>query len=168
MLWERYFVIWGITRATLGSEISLQNDVCRHTECKITKKAEDFSTEKRHKVWTGCVAGWLWFNVIFSDISDSDGTVVEFRNLDLLPGTERHGQLGYLGCRTYPVMGTGTSEDPLVIKRPIRGYFENRTRNSRSAVQPTTSTPMRWATKYRKNLVGSSSANVVLIYNWIS
>ena len=44
------------------------------------------------------LVGWLWYNVTFSGISAiySDGTGVKFPNLDLLPGTQRHGKLGGL------------------------------------------------------------------------
>ena len=54
----------------------------------------------------------------------SDGTVVQFPNLDLLPETQRHGQLGSLVCQAYPGMGTGTSEDVfylLAIRGPTSG-----------------------------------------------
>ena len=54
----------------------------------------------------------------------SDGTDVQFPNFDLLPGTQRHGQLGSLACRAYLDTGTGTSEDVfylLAIRGPSRG-----------------------------------------------
>ena len=41
----------------------------------------------------------------------SDGTVVQFPNLDLLPGTQRHGQLGVFTVPSLPDTGTGMSED---------------------------------------------------------
>ena len=54
----------------------------------------------------------------------SDGTVVQFSNLDLLPGTQCHGQLGVLSVLSLPNMGTRTSEDVfnlLAIRRPTHG-----------------------------------------------
>ena len=49
----------------------------------------------------------------------SDGTIVQFPNFDLLPGTQCHGQLGSLACRAYPDTGTGTalpSEGPHAVR----------------------------------------------------
>ena len=54
----------------------------------------------------------------------SDGTDVQFSNFDLLPGTQRHGQLGVLNVQSLPQHGTGTSEDVfylLAISGPTRG-----------------------------------------------
>ena len=48
---------------------------------------------------------------------------MQFPNLDLLPGTQRHGQLGSLACRASPDTGIGTSEDVfnlLAIRGPTR------------------------------------------------
>ena len=51
--------------------------------------------------------GWLWFYITFSDISAiySDGTVVQFQNLGMLPGTQHHGQLGVLHVPSVPRHG---------------------------------------------------------------
>ena len=54
----------------------------------------------------------------------SDGTVVQFRNLDLLPGTQCHGQLGVFSVQSLPDTSTGTPEDVfnlLAIRLPTRG-----------------------------------------------
>ena len=83
--------------------------------------------------------GWLvgWLVVVLMSHSAifqlySDGTVVQFPNFDLLPGTQRHGQLGVFSVRAYPDTGTGTSKDVfylLSIRGPTRGevrvYWES-------------------------------------------
>ena len=54
--------------------------------------------------------GWLWFYVTFSFFQlYCDGTVVQFSNLDLLPGTQRHGQLEArsLACRATQTRAPG-------------------------------------------------------------
>ena len=54
----------------------------------------------------------------------SDETVVQFPNFDLLPGTQRHGQLRVFSVPNLPDTGTGTSEDVfniLAIRGPTRG-----------------------------------------------
>ena len=66
-------------------------------------------------VWLGLVyCGLKSYSAIFQLYSD--GTVVQFLNLDLLPGTHRHGQLGVFSMHvlSLPQHGPWTSED--VIK----------------------------------------------------
>ena len=75
------------------------------------------------------LVGWLvgWGSTSHSAIFQlySNRTVVKFHNLDLLPGTQSHGQLGVSSVPSlYPDTGTGTSEDVfnlLAIKGPTRG-----------------------------------------------
>ena len=52
------------------------------------------------------------------------GQLSSFPNFDLLPGTQRHGQLGVFSVPSLPRPGTGTSEDVfnlLAIRGPTRG-----------------------------------------------
>ena len=51
----------------------------------------------------------------------SDGTDIKFTNFDLLPGTQRHGQLGSLACRAYSDTGTGTSENVFYLLATRKG-----------------------------------------------
>ena len=54
----------------------------------------------------------------------SDETVVQFPNLDLLPGTKRHGQLVVLSVPSQHDTGTGKSEDVfyvLAVRGPTCG-----------------------------------------------
>ena len=54
----------------------------------------------------------------------SDGTVVQFPNLDPCRAPNAKGNWGSLACRAYPDTGTGTSEDAfnlLAIREPTRG-----------------------------------------------
>ena len=80
----------------------------------------------------------------------SDGTVVQFPNFDLLPGTQRHGQLVVFGVPSLP--RHGHRDVKRCLKPPCHqsahtqwGYAGNRTRIFRSTVQPATSTPPRQA-----------------------
>ena len=50
------------------------------------------------KNWFGC--GLMSHSAIFQLYSD--GTVVQFLNFDLLPGTQRHGQLEVLSVLSLP------------------------------------------------------------------
>ena len=121
----------------------------------------DYNLEWGHNYWPHQL--WPWPRIIYmtlligcgltyvtltwlSDIQlhvYSDGTVVQFPNLDLLPGTQRHGQLGSLACRAYPDTGTRTSQDVfnlLAIRGPT-GCEGMLGIEPRSAVQPATSMP---------------------------
>ena len=54
----------------------------------------------------------------------SDGTVVQFPNLDLLPGTERHGQLRVFSVSSLPRHGHLEVQDVfylLAIRGPTHG-----------------------------------------------
>ena len=54
----------------------------------------------------------------------SDGTVVQLLNLDLLPGTQHHVQLGIFSVPSHPNTGTGSFEDVvnrLAIRDPTSG-----------------------------------------------
>ena len=53
----------------------------------------------------------------------SHGKVVKLPNLDLLPGTQCHGQLGSYACRAYPDTETRSTEDVfflLAVRGPTR------------------------------------------------
>ena len=58
--------------------------------------------------FVGIQIRWFFF-AIFQLYSD--GTVVQFPNLDLLPSTQCHGQLGFFSMRACSDNGTRTSED---------------------------------------------------------
>ena len=80
----------------------------------------------------------------------SDGTVVQFPSFDLLPGTQRHGQLGVFSVPSLPRHGHRDVRRRLkrLCHQRARmrwGYAGNRTRNFRSKVQPATSMPPRRA-----------------------
>ena len=78
----------------------------------------------------------------------SDGTVVQFQNFDLLPGTQLHGQLGVLAWQVYPDAGTGRSEDVfniLAIRGPTRG--EGMRGIEPGSSDPATSMPLRRTNK---------------------
>ena len=51
----------------------------------------------------------------------NDGTVVKFPNFDLLPGTQRHGQLGVYSVLSLPRQGHRDVFNLLAIRRPTRG-----------------------------------------------
>ena len=75
----------------------------------------------------------------------SDGTVVQFPNFDLLPGTQRHGQLGVFSVPSLPQHGhrdvRRRLKPPCHQRAHTRwGYAGNRTRIFRSTVQPATLT----------------------------
>ena len=66
----------------------------------------------------------------------SDGTI---RNFVLLPGTQRHGQLGSLTCRVDPDTGTFFYLPPCHQRAHTRwGYADDRTRIVWSTFQPAT------------------------------
>ena len=65
----------------------------------------------------------LWFNVTVSVISVtvySDGTVVQFQNLDLLPDTQRNGQLGVFSV-LRPTRALGRPKTSLT-SLPLEGH----------------------------------------------
>ena len=83
--------------------------------------------------WGGC---WFVVYIVVVDVDcgltsnsaifqlNSDGTDVQFRNFDLLPGTHAMDSKGSLACRAYLNTGTGTSEDVFylfAIRGPTRG-----------------------------------------------
>ena len=75
----------------------------------------------------------------------SNGTVVQFPNFDLLPGTQRHGQLGVFSVLSLPQHGhrgvRRRLKPPCHQRAHTRwGYAGNRTRIFRSTVQPATLT----------------------------
>ena len=89
----------------------------------------------------------------------SDGTVVQVPIFDLLPGTQRHGQLGVFSVSSLPRHGHRDARRrllPLCHQRAHTrwGYAGNRTRIVRSTVQPATSTPPRRA-GIQQDLTGS-------------
>ena len=65
----------------------------------------------------GC--GLLSHSVIFQLYSD--GTVVQFQNLDLLPGTQHHGQLGVFSVPSLPRHGQRDVCNLLAIRGPTCG-----------------------------------------------
>ena len=74
-----------------------------------------------------------------------DGTVVQFPNFDLLPGTQRHGQLGVFSVPSLPQHGhrdvRRRLKPPCHQRAHTRwGYAGNRTRIFWSTVQPATLT----------------------------
>ena len=80
----------------------------------------------------------------------SNETVVQFPNFDLLPGTQRHGQLGVFSVPSLPRHGHLNVRRRLLPPCHQRAHTRwgnagNRTRILRSTVQPATSAPPRRA-----------------------
>ena len=106
-------------------------------------------SDKPRQHWL-VVCGLTSYSAIFQLYSDR--TVVQFPNLDLLPSTRCHGQQGVFSVPSLPRQGHWEIQRRLLPPCHQRnytqlGYAGNRTPIVRSAVQPATSTPRRWAIK---------------------
>ena len=78
------------------------------TSSLLHNNNNNVSNDQLNKIWlVGC--GLTSHSAIFQIYSD--GTVVQFPNFDLLPGTQGHGQLGVFSVPSQPDTGTGMSDD---------------------------------------------------------
>ena len=124
-----------------------------HAQCTLMK-----GMVISHYVWAIDRCYWVFVGLVGCGLTShasicqlySDATVVQFPNFDLLPDTQRHGQLRVFSVPSLPRHGHLDARRRLKPSCHQRshtqwGYAGNRTRICRSTVQSATSAPPRRA-----------------------